>query len=116
MAKLQITDNNDHQVVVELNDSQAAKDLIAQQPSTVKLSNYAGDEKMFYPEQELSTAATPHADAKVDTLGYYAPWGDVCLFYRNFGRDSGLYELGTTVSGQDQITKLTGMAKLTVLA
>jgi hypothetical protein len=31
------------------------------------------------------------ADARTGTLAYYAPWGDVVMFYKEFGTASGLY-------------------------
>lgn len=110
--KLRMTDQAGHQVTIALNDSSAAQDLVDQNPSEVRIENYSNDEKTFYPDKKLSLANTPHAHAVVGTLGYFAPWGDVCLFYRNFGSDAGLYELGMTVSGQDQISKLSGTTKL----
>lgn len=46
------------------------------------------------------------------SLAYYAPWGDVVMFYEEAGSASGLYELGTVVSGEGDISKLSG--KITI--
>lgn len=110
--KLRMTDQAGHQVTIALNDSGAAQDLARQKPSEVRIENYSNDEKTFYPDKKLNLANTPRAHAVVGTLGYFAPWGDVCLFYRNFGSAAGLYELGITINGKDQISQLIGTTKL----
>ena len=91
-----------------LNDSQAAKDLYDQLPLTIGVENFSSDEKIFYPPRKLNTADTPRANAKVGTLAYYAPWGDVVMFYGNFGSASGLYELGQAQSGEQFIKNMSG--------
>ena len=105
--KIRVTANN-KTTVFELNNSQAAKDLYAQLPLSIKVENYSDNEKIFYPPKKLSTTDTPKADAKTGTLAYYAPWGNVVMFYGNFGSASGLYELGYAVSGSEHINTITG--------
>lgn len=96
------------EVVFLLNDSQAAKDLYAQLPLKIKVENYADNEKIFYPPKKLQTFSTPLANAKAGTLAYYAPWGNVVMFYQNFGSFAGLYVLGEAISGSDKISALSG--------
>ncbi|WP_207309088.1 cyclophilin-like fold protein [Desulfobacter hydrogenophilus] len=98
--------------VFELNGNAAAKDLYAQLPLSIKVENYSNNEKIFYPPQKLNINATPKADAKAGTLAYYAPWGDVVMFYGNFGSAPGLYELGHAVSGQEYIKDMSGTIQL----
>jgi hypothetical protein len=82
---------NGKTVVVELNDSTAAKTLYDQLPLSIAVENFGGNEKIFYPPEKLDTANTPLAEScKVGTLAYYAPWGDVVMFYGSFGSASGL--------------------------
>lgn len=96
----------------ELNNSAAAKDLYAQLPLSIKVENYSNNEKIFYPPKKLDITATPKANAKAGTLAYYAPWGDVVMFYGNFGSAPGLYELGHAVSGQEYIKEMSGTIEL----
>lgn len=42
------------------------------------------------------------------TLAYYAPWGDVVMFYGPFSPNGALYELGRAVDGVDAIARLSG--------
>lgn len=103
---------NGRTTVFELNNSPAAKELYAQLPLSIKVENYGNNEKIFYPPKKLSTADTPQADAKAGTLAYYAPWGDVVMFYKKFGSAAGLYELGHAVSGSEYIKEMSGTIKL----
>ena len=100
-------------VVYELNNSSAAKELYEQLPLEVEVENFSTNEKVFYPPNELSTIDTPLADAQRGTLAYYAPWGDVVMFYDQFGKGNSLYQLGKAVSGKDDIEMLTGTIAVT---
>lgn len=98
----------DTQVVYELNDSPAAQSLLSQLPLTVVVEDFSTNEKVFYPPQELDTTDTPLAEGGAGTLAYYAPWGDVVLFYDSFSANSSLFELGEAVSGAEDISQMTG--------
>ena len=98
----------DTQVVYELNDSPAAQGLLSQLPLTVEVEDFSTNEKVFYPPQELDTSDTPLAEGGAGTLAYYAPWGDVVLFYDSFSANSSLFELGEAVSGVENIGQMGG--------
>lgn len=95
-------------VVYQLNDSPAADALLAQLPLTVEVEDFSTNEKIFYPPQALDTAGTPLAEGDAGVLAYYAPWGDVVMFYGRFGTNSSLYELGQAVSSQELIRGMSG--------
>ncbi len=98
-----------------LNDSQAARDLYEQLPLTLEVENFSTNEKVFYPPEEFDVRDAPMADAGLGTLAYYAPWGDVVMFYDAFGRGSGLYELGEAVSGEKMIEMLSGTIEVSAV-
>lgn len=98
----------DLQVVYALNDSPAAQSLLSQLPLTVEVEDFSTNEKVFYPPQELDTSDTPLAEGGAGTLAYYAPWGDVVLFYDSFSANGSLYELGEAVSGAENIGQMSG--------
>ena len=98
--------------VFKLNNSTAARELIAQLPLAIKVENYSHNEKIFYPPKKLNTNSTPSANAKAGTLAYYAPWGNVVMFFKDFGSASGLYELGQAVSGSDHIQGMSGTIRI----
>lgn len=105
----------DLQVVYALNDSPAAQSLLSQLPLTVAVEDFSANEKVFYPPQELDTTDTPLAEGGAGTLAYYAPWGDVVLFYDSFSTNSSLFALGEAVSGAEDISQMTGTITVEVV-
>lgn len=95
-------------VVFRLNNSSAAKDLLRQLPLTLKVENFSDNEKIFYPPRGLDIKGTPKSKGKKGSLAYYKPWDDVVMFYGAASPASGLYELGTVISGGNHISKLSG--------
>lgn len=77
------------EVVYELNDSQAAKELYGQLPLDLNVENFGSVEKIFYPPNKLNTAKTPMANASKGTLAYYSPWGNVVIL-RSFWQRRGI--------------------------
>jgi hypothetical protein len=103
---------NSNIIVFKLNNSPAANELYAQLPLSITVENYSNNEKIFYPPKKLNTTNTPQADARAGTLAYYAPWGDVVMFYGSFGSAAGLYELGHAISGSEYIQGMSGTIQI----
>jgi len=103
---------NGNTIVFDLNSSQDAKDLYEQLPLTITVEDYSDNEKIFYPPERLDTTDTPLANAGFGTLAYYAPWGNVVMFYDSFGSASGLYELGNVISGGEHIKDMSGTIQI----
>lgn len=86
---------NDQTVFATLNDTPSANDFVAQLPLTVDLEDYASTEKIAYLPRKLTTEGAPAGTkSKVGDLSYYAPWGNMVIFYKPFGYASGLINLG----------------------
>lgn len=102
-----------HTIQFELNDSPAAKSLYDQLPLTIAVQDYSDNEKIFYPPQKLDTTDAIGAEGPAGTLAYFAPWGDVVMYYSSCGPYGGLYELGHAVSGGEQIENLSGTLQIT---
>nr|WP_320049187.1 cyclophilin-like fold protein [uncultured Desulfuromonas sp.] len=99
--------------VFELNDSPAAAALYEQLPLECPVEDFASNEKIFYPPNKLTTSDTPLVSkAPVGALAYYAPWGNVVMFYQPFGSAPGLYALGHAISGQEQIRTMSGTLQI----
>ncbi|ABM00913.1 cyclophilin-like fold protein [Shewanella amazonensis] len=78
-----------------LDDSAAARDFFALLPLSLTLTDYAGTEKIAYLDTQLSTAGLPAGTAaNTGDICYYAPWGNLAFFYRDFGYARGLIKLG----------------------
>lgn len=100
---------NGHTIVFELNDSPAARSLYSQLPLTIEVEDYGSNEKIFYPPDQLEIGDTPLTEGGGEGgLAYFAPWGDVIMYYDSFGPYSGLYDLGAAVSGGEWIKELSG--------
>ena len=95
-----------------LGGASAAASLGEQLPITVEVEDFSTNEKIFYPPQELDTSDTPAAEGGAGTLAYYAPWGDVVMFYGEYSENSSLYELGHVVSGGELIPELAGTVEI----
>ena len=72
------------------------------------MEDFSTNEKIFYPPQELDISDSPLAQSGAGTLAYYAPWGDVVMFYGDYNENSSLYELGQVVSGGELVGQMSG--------
>ena len=68
-------------------------------PLTLELEDYASTEKIAYLPKPLSTAGAPAAmTPRAGDITYYAPWGNLALFYEDGHHSPGLVKLGTLES------------------
>ena len=95
-------------------NSQAAKELYAQLPLTMEVEPFSNNEMTFYPPQKLDTSGAPLSGGEAGSLSYYEPWGDVVMFYAPCDPNSSLYELGTILSGKEDIDKLNGSITISI--
>lgn len=104
-----------YEIVYELNDSTAARQLYGQLPLTVEVEPFSDNEMTFYPER-LDVGDTPLSGGAPGSLSYYEPWGDVVMFYAPCAPNGSLYELGTAVSGAEHIEDLSGTITVSAVA
>ena len=87
-----------------LGDNPTAKDLLSLLPLTVTLEDYAATEKITYLPKNLSTARSPAGSKpSVGDIAYYAPWGNLALFYKEAAYARGLVPLGRLESGVEAL-------------
>jgi len=95
-------------------DSPTSRDFYSLLPMTITLEDYASTEKIAYMPRKLSTAGAPDGvDPAVGDIAYYAPWGNVAIFYRDAGYAKGLIKLGSLDSGIE-ILRARGVLKVTI--
>ncbi len=95
----------DKVLTATLNDSKTARDFAAQLPLTLTLTDYSKTEKISDLPKKLSTDGAPSgSDPSVGDIAYYAPWGNLALFYRDFGYSSGLVILGKFDGGIEALS------------
>jgi hypothetical protein len=69
-------------------------------PLTLSLDDYAATEKVSDLPRKLSIAGAPPGMTPVTgDLTYYAPWGNLAFFYKDFRYSTGLVKLGRIDSG-----------------
>lgn len=96
-------------IYVAMNDSQASNDFIAMLPIALQFRDYSSTEKVSDLPRKLSTSGAPAGyDPPVGDLTYYAPWGNLAIFYRDFGYANGLVSLGKLESGIDLLAAKQG--------
>ena len=92
-------------ITASLEESDSARDFFAMLPLTLPLEDYAETEKIAYLPRKLTTQTAPEGiDPQVGDIAYYAPWGNLAIYYRDFGYSSGLIRLGRITSGLDALT------------
>ena len=95
-------------------ESKTTQDFISLLPLTLTLKDYAGTEKISDLPRRLSTENAPSgSDPSAGDITYYAPWGNLAIFYRDFGYSSGLVILGKIDSGIETFN-VPGSAKVTI--
>lgn len=95
-------------------DSAAAKDFYVLLPLELTLTDYASIEKISDLPGRLSTQGEPSGtSAKAGDLTYYAPWGNLAYFNKDFRRADGLIKLGSLDSGHE-LLKQSGPIDVTI--
>ena len=88
-----------------LADNPTALDFAALLPLTLTLRDYAGTEKISDLPRKLATAEAPAGyQPAAGDLTYYAPWGNLALFYKDFSYSHSLIHLGGLDAGIEALT------------
>jgi len=105
---------DDRTVTATLKDSPSSQDFVDQLPLTVDLEDYASTEKIAYLPNKLTREGAPAGvSSKAGDISYYAPWGNLVIFYKSFGYASGLINLGKLDGGLERFTS-NGAMKVTI--
>lgn len=78
-----------------LEGTPAGRDFAALLPLELSLSDYNATEKVADLPRKLDTTDAPGSyTPKAGDITYYAPWGNLAIFYRPFRTSAGLVRLG----------------------
>ena len=103
------------EIVVLLRDNSAAKSLLEQLPLILKFENYGGIEKISYPPEKLDISKAPNNyTPSAGDLTYYAPWGNLAFFHKDYRNSDGLVPLGRIESGIENLQEINGDFSVTV--
>jgi len=82
-----------------LHDTPIARDFASMLPLTLQFEQYA-DERIAYLPRKLNREGAPSGmTPKTGDLTYYAPWGNLAIFMRDFRHSNGLLPLGRIDDG-----------------
>lgn len=103
-----------HSLTATLLDNETSRDFARLLPLTLTLTDYAETEKISDLPRKLSTKdAPPGVQSAAGDLSYYAPWGNLAVFHKDFQYSSGLVKLGRIDSGLDALRR-PGPLKVTI--
>lgn len=89
-----------------LDDTAAARDFASLLPLSLTLTDYASTEKVSDLPRKLSPQGAPAGyDPSAGDITYYAPWGNLAIFYRDFSYSRGLIRLGKIDSGIEALNQ-----------
>lgn len=104
----------DQIVTATLIDSKTTRDFISLLPLKLTLEDYASTEKISNLPKKLSTEdAPPGSDPSVGDIAYYAPWGNLTIYYRDFEYSNGLVILGK-IDGGIEALNVPGSVEVTI--
>ena len=89
-----------------MRDSATTVDFLSLLPLKLTLKDYARTEKIADLPEKLTTHGAPAgSEPSAGDIAYYAPWGNLALFYKDFGDSSGLIILEKLDSRIEVLTK-----------
>jgi hypothetical protein len=92
--KIRIDVDGTH-LTATVDDNAASREFLSLLPLTLTLKDYNGTEQISDLPKKLSMK---HAPAGVEPskgdIAYYAPWGNLAIFYQDFPCSRGLVKLG----------------------
>lgn len=97
---------------VRLADSPSSRDFLVQLPLKLTLKDYAGTEKIADLPRKLTREGAPAAITPIKgDVTFYAPWGNLAIFYEDGQHSPGLVHLGRI---EGDIAGLSGSAPMEV--
>jgi hypothetical protein len=107
----------DKVITATLMDNATSRDFVSLLPMSVTLDDYAATEKISYLQRKLSSEGAPAGSTpSTGDIAYYAPWGNIALFYKDFRYSSGLIKLGKIDSGVEALNVPGSIAVMIELA
>lgn len=101
---IRLTLANQDELILKLNGTRAAEDFLSLLPLELTCKDFNNTEKVAYLPRRLDTQGAPAGfDPQTGSFAYYAPWGNLAFFYRDYGYANSLIELGTVESGIEKL-------------
>jgi hypothetical protein len=96
----------DETLSATLDDTAAGREFAALLPLELTLADYNATEKVADLPRRLDTSGAPDSyTPKAGDITYYAPWGNLAIFYKSFRTSRGLVRLGAFDGPIDALRK-----------
>ena len=83
--------------------------------ATLTFEDYNSTEKIATLPNELSTEGQPSGyTPEIGDFAYYAPWGNISVFYKDFRYSNSLYKLGNIESGTEIFANMNNDFEVTI--
>lgn len=93
-------------VTATLDNNDSSRDFVKQLPMKLTLEDYASTEKISDLPKPLSIQGAPAGfTPSAGDVAFYAPWGNLAIFHKDFKYSSGLIKLGRVDSGLDILAR-----------
>ena len=98
---------DNEELYVKLENNNSTQDFLKLLPLTIKFEDYNNTEKIAMLDTKLDTTDTPSGyDPQIGDFAYYAPWGNLSVFYKDFRYSNSLIKLGTFENGIDKMKNI----------
>ncbi|WP_157159603.1 cyclophilin-like fold protein [Brachyspira pilosicoli] len=100
-----------NEIYAVITNSKAGNDFLSLLPLSVKAEDFNSTEKIFYLSKKLNIENEPDGiNPKAGDITYYAPWGNIAIFYKNFRYSNNLIYLGKfeNVSDVEKLSNIKG--------
>lgn len=105
----------DEEILIKMYDNSSSRDFISQLPMKLKFEDYASTEKVANLPKKLSLEGVGKGtEAAKGDFTYYSPWGNLAIFYKDFGYASGLVKLGHIEKGLEKLLKIKNNAEIII--
>lgn len=103
MERIKLSFDNE-EIYVKLDDNQTSRSFLEMLPLTVQFEDYNNTEKIAMLPEKLSLDGAPSGyEPQIGDFSYYAPWGNLSIFYKEFRYSNSLVKLGTFESGIEKL-------------
>ena len=99
---------------VELQNHDAARDFMNRLPLTLTFENFGSTERIAYLKSPLKLGNAPTStDPVTGDFAYYIPWGNVCVFIKDFRHSPDLVPMGKISVEATEAVKQSGDTPVT---
>ena len=96
-------------------NTNAGKDFLKLLPQNFNMEDFNSTEKISYLKNKLDISNMPSSfDPSTGDIAYYGPWGNFCIFYKDFRLSQSLYPIGKVTKGIELLSEKTSDFQITI--